>query len=305
MNTVSKIQETKVKRNPTGRILSGKLPDLPGERWLPFMRDDLNHYCISSKGRIKKIINPNKEQLMSNTPKDNGSCSVSLTTKKAEGEKKGKKASFTVHDLVFGHFMLNRFTINEDGGTMVVEHKDTNKSNNDVSNLRLMTKGDQAVLRNKARAENPDNSSKRPITQFDLDGNHVHDWKNVKEACKKLPPLRPEDLVNCIGNGRKRANSTWEFTNEEDDFVENQNDVDLPDEIWLPIEPEGYPHYHISSEGRFKNVNTRHVYNIKDPESKDDYKAVLLKGKKDKDGNLDKDAKVKRCTVHRLTAKRL
>ncbi len=134
-----------------------------------------NFYKISNFGNVKSIertiIRSNgkkyhcKERLLKAVPNSNGYLMVFLNK---EGYRKGYK----VHKLVYNYFGSLSHLSN-----MMIDHKDTNKTNNNIENLRLVT-----------RSQNKMNSNIN---------------KNKKVKYKGVSIFRDKYLVQITKNGTK------------------------------------------------------------------------------------------------------
>lgn len=88
---------------------------------------------------------------------------------------------------------------------MEIDHIDTNKDNNNLSNLRLVT-----------RTENVNNPltiihSSKPIKQFDKEGNFIKEFTGITQAAKELN-LSSTAIGNCL-NGRSKTSGgfIWKY----------------------------------------------------------------------------------------------
>ena len=95
--------------------------NLEGEEWKPI--NGFENYEISNYGRIRKDFK------LKQIKPSYGYCQTSLT-------KDGEYYTVLVHRLVAEHFLLDW------DPQLVVNHKDENKQNNHVSNLEMMTLGE-------------------------------------------------------------------------------------------------------------------------------------------------------------------
>lgn len=116
------------------------IPDLPGESWEPL--DPKGKYRVSSCGRVKSY-NRTETFLMKQTPNQKGYLRVDLS---AIGY-----GNCVVHKLVGLAFIPN------DDPTVktTIDHIDENKRNNNMSNLRWLSQGDnvRAYQENKKKRE--------------------------------------------------------------------------------------------------------------------------------------------------------
>ena len=112
-----------------------QIPELPG-------------YSVSNKGRVKKDSTGQIMKLSQN----GGYCRITI--------------SKHVHRLVADAFLEKP----EDANQCWVDHKDGNRSNNDVANLRWVTPSENALsFGHKSRIQN----KKRPVRATHLDGRTI------------------------------------------------------------------------------------------------------------------------------------
>ena len=105
------------------------IADLDGEEWRQI--DNSGKYFVSNYGRLKSYARINAKLLTPRTTR-RGYLRVDLWM--------GKKRSFLVHQLVARAFVVNDNPIAND----TVDHIDGNKKNNVATNLRWMTRADNA-----------------------------------------------------------------------------------------------------------------------------------------------------------------
>lgn len=96
----------------------------------------------------------------------------------------GKQQRFYVHRLVAKHFLMDSW---KEG--LVVNHKDGDKLNNNVSNLEWVSQRDNTLhyyqkLR-KEKKKRRNNGKKVPVIQYDLDGNELARYESVSEASRQ------------------------------------------------------------------------------------------------------------------------
>lgn len=144
-----------------------------------------------SKGGLQIVYS---KILRQHTNKKTGYNSVVLS-------KKGKIKTFSVHKLVAENFL-------EKKTGMVIDHKDRNKLNNCVSNLRYVTQRDN--LNNKKQSKYPvgvtyngDNYSKKYRVRIRIDGNlkDLGSYKTIEEAKNKYLTFKKQ-----LQNGKSTKN---------------------------------------------------------------------------------------------------
>ncbi len=117
----------------------------------------------------------------------------------------GKKVNKYVHRLVALYFIPNN-----DQNKNVVNHKDGNRLNNDVSNLEWTTyKGNADHAVNVLGKHN-----KRPVSQYDLDGNFMRSYGSVREASIAIG-IKYDGSISMVCSGyRKRKTAhgyIWKY----------------------------------------------------------------------------------------------
>lgn len=177
-------------------------------RWRPVIGYE-SVYEVSDKGDVVRIQTGNR---LKPSIAKNGYYIVALWNKN-----KGK--SQYIHRIIAETFISNPGNFN------TVNHKDGNKLNNDISNLEWCSYGrnnqhaydtglktasqnvvesarKRAIKRNKG-LNHPRN---RSVTAFDLNGNHIADFKSVIEASSALGINRHtvlRGLTNKVSNPKK------------------------------------------------------------------------------------------------------
>ena len=176
---------------------------LQGEMWLSINNYE-GLYEVSNLGRVKSL------QKLSIDGKRLPEKILSTYNVGSEGYagvklyKDGKKKSFRVHRLVAEAFLDNKDNL------PMVNHKDENKVNNNISNLEWCdnsyncTYGDNIHRR----------SSKlnKTVEQCDMYGNVLLTYKSLKDCCKSG---YSETSVSKCCNGKldKYKGFTWRYTN--------------------------------------------------------------------------------------------
>lgn len=139
-------------------------------------------YSVSNKGNIKNL-KTNKILAGGNS---SGYRNITL---------KGK--TYMVHRLVALAFIDNPQNLPQ------VDHRDENKKNNDVSNLRWVSK-----------SENTRHSIYKQslkIKQLDKDGNLIRIWPSVMQIERELGYNRCAIVNVCRGRQRSAYNFRWEY----------------------------------------------------------------------------------------------
>lgn len=103
--------------------------------------------------------------------------------------KNGKVKHFYVHRLVTDAYLPNPDNLPQ------VNHKDENKANNCLQNLELC---DSKYNNNYGTRTD---KYKKPILQFDLDGNFVREWPSATDVGKEVKG----NICNCLKGKQKSA----------------------------------------------------------------------------------------------------
>lgn len=139
--------------------------DLDGEIWKQIPN---YHYSVSSCGRIKNDIT----QLLLRPSITCGYYKVRLSAN-------GQVKDFIVHKLVYCIFN----NIEEISNEFVIDHIDANKLNNNITNLRLISKSDNVKA---AYYEQKTNSSCKKVEQLTLTGEYIKTFLSCAEAAREL-----------------------------------------------------------------------------------------------------------------------
>lgn len=142
-----------------------------------------SHYRVSNYGRV---FSDNKE--LKAGKNENGYSIVSIISDD------GRRVTCRVHRLVYSAFNgvpYDEFRKN----AMTIDHIDTNKDNNRLSNLRLITRGENT---SKAWRENLHTDKIRAVNQYSLDGKYIKTFDSLAQAA--LSVGRPETSGCAIGS---------------------------------------------------------------------------------------------------------
>ena len=140
--------------------------DLENEIWK--LIPEFSNYKVSSLGRVwniktNNILHP----------------SVVCGYYKIRCSQNGKTKDFMLHQIVYKVFN-NDF--NEDK-TMVIDHVDGNKNNNNVSNLRKISISENVLA---ALYETKTNKTGKPVSQYSLNGDFIATYPSAREAARRL-----------------------------------------------------------------------------------------------------------------------
>ena len=114
--------------------------------------------------------------------------------------KDGGYKSKQIHRLVAEAYIPNPDNLPQ------INHKDENKTNNCLQNLEWCTSkyNNNYGTRNERRSD----KLKKPIIQYDLDGNFIKEWHSATDVGKEVRC----GIYQCINGNRKTAyNYIWKF----------------------------------------------------------------------------------------------
>lgn len=148
-----------------------------GEIWRD-IKDYENLYQVSNLGNVKSLRNGKILKPSMTTKKEY--FGVSLC-------KNGKPKRFVIHRLVAIAFIDNPLNY------PVVNHKDNDKTNNNVSNLEWC---DQSYNVSYSKES-------KKIGQYDLHGNLIKVWNSIYEAQKTLKYSSRRSIEQCCDGTRK------------------------------------------------------------------------------------------------------
>ena len=114
----------------------------------------------------------------------------------------GKCKSYTIHRLVAMAYIPNPENLPE------INHKDENKTNNCLQNLEWCDRKYNINYGN--HIEKASNSRKKPILQYDLDGNFIREWPSATDVGKEVR----SNIGYCIRGRYKTAYGfIWKYKN--------------------------------------------------------------------------------------------
>ena len=147
-------------------------------------------YAITSCG---KVWSYKRKKFLKSMTKSNGYLYVALIR---DGEKKW----YRVHRLVAEAYIPNPDNLPQ------VNHKDENKANNCLQNLEWCDA--KYNTNNGTRNEKVSNKLKKPILQYDLDGNFIREWSSASDVGKEVQ----SHICKCLKGSRKSAYGfIWKF----------------------------------------------------------------------------------------------
>lgn len=163
--------------------------NLPGEEWKQVQ--DYPNYLISSCGRI---MNKNTQRLLKAYQDNSGGyLCVSLW-------KNNNGTTTRIHPLVYSHF-----TGDFDLSGFVINHKDGNKLNNDISNLEKITYSENNLH---AVYNIQTNRCNKPVLQLDNDKQIIAEFNSIAEAQRILNII---NISRAIKKQGKAGGYYWIF----------------------------------------------------------------------------------------------
>lgn len=175
------------------------------EEWKD-IKDYEGLYQVSNLGNIKsnsyidasghkrnsKNINPNIDR--------NGYYRVGLT-------KNNKRKYFQIHRLVSQAFIDNP------DNKPQVNHKDSDKSNNCVTNLEWVTSSENNIHAYKFGKNYPrfgkENGKSNTIIQYDLNGNFIKEWESLNMCANEL--CLQESCISMCCSGKRKTTGGFIF----------------------------------------------------------------------------------------------
>lgn len=166
------------------------------------------YYQVSNLGRVKNV----KTQRILRQAKDKGNyCIVSLS-------KQCKHKTRTVHSLVAESFIRKTNKKQK----LQVNHKDGNKSNNNVNNLEWITPSENLkhAYENGLKKINEwqkefiskqgKKLSKKTI-QYDINGNFIKEWNCVRDIERQLKISNESISRCCTGKTKTAGGYKWKY----------------------------------------------------------------------------------------------
>lgn len=196
------------------------------KQWKPLI-DYEDMYKISDHGDIYSISN---NKIITQNIATNGYFFVNLF-------KNNKSKVHRVHRLIYRTF------VNKDiPDDYVIDHINRNKKDNKLSNLRSITKSENAKNKDPYVRKNHD-----PVDQYDKSGEKLlFKWNNINEILYNYPNFKRDMITQCcVGSIPRAYNFVWKYFN----YVYSQDD-------YVPIKTNDgrtYSLYKINKEGQIIN----------------------------------------------------
>lgn len=160
------------------------------EEW----RDICQEYQISNLGRVKSL-KYGKERILKPKKDRHGYLGVNLKID-------SKSKDYRVHRLVAQAFIPNL------NNKPVINHKDCNKENNRADNLEWCTQQENVKYSyDLGHIKIP--TPKKPIIQYDLEGNFIKEWDCLLEAIKAYNNYHICEC--CKGKKNKASGYIWKY----------------------------------------------------------------------------------------------
>ena len=153
-----------------------------------------------NKKRIRTFKNKKIKQIL----RKDGYYFVNLS-------KNGKVKTAKVHRLIAETFLKNDVNYN------IINHKDGNKINNNVTNLEWCTCSHNTKEAYRLGLRKPNilkealNGRSKPVLQYDTSKNFIKKWSCIKEASKKLKIKDSNISLVCKGKRKTAGGHIWKY----------------------------------------------------------------------------------------------
>ncbi len=153
-----------------------------------------------NKKRIRKFKNKIIKQIL----RKDGYYFVNLS-------KNGKVKTAKVHRLIAETFLKNDKNYN------IINHKDGNKKNNNITNLEWCScshnnkEAYRLGLRKPTILKGALNGSSKSVLQYDTSNNFIKKWSCIKEASKELKIKDSNISLVCKGKRNKAGGYKWKY----------------------------------------------------------------------------------------------
>ena len=191
-------------------------------------------YQVSNKGRVKSTRN---NIILKPMISDKGYYHVDLYNK-------DNRKSCKVHRLVAQAFIPNP------NNYPVINHKDENTINNQVSNLEWCTAqyNHDYGTRNERAIKHMAEAISVPIVQLSLNYELIKYWGSASSV--NIPGIEHQHIAECCsGKIRTYKNYRWLYKKDYDLWIKSKGNQ----EIWQPL--KGFNNYLISNFGNVKTIN--------------------------------------------------
>jgi len=151
-----------------------------------------NEFIVYKCGFIFKKTKTNKWKLLNINKKDNGYIQIGLTNNNKEIK------WFLLHRIIYYAFNQERFDINDTSNDNSIDHKNGNKSDNRLSNLRNITNQHNSFNRRKAKGYHFNKRSNKYMAYIQIDGKLKHLGYYKTKTGAKLKYLRVKEVLHKI-----------------------------------------------------------------------------------------------------------
>lgn len=149
------------------------------------------HYMVSNMGRVKSLKH-NREHILKPQNNGDGYLQVRLYLK-------GYTSPY-VHNLVWTTF------VGPIPEGLEINHHDEEKKNNSLANLELMTREENNNFGTRTER------TRKPVLQFDLQGNFIREYNSLTEAAKGIGKKSPGNIGCCLTGRKKTAGGfVWKY----------------------------------------------------------------------------------------------
>lgn len=167
------------------------------ESWI----DIEGKYQVNGRGEVKSLNynQTGKEKLLKPFYTKDGYLQVDLCLQ--------KRKSVRVHRLVWEAF----YGKIPDG--MEIDHIDTNRENNRLSNLRCVTsmENSQNPITKKRQADSAKRTFRKSVNQFTLEGEFVKAWTSTREIERELGYNHASISLCCNGKLKQAYGYVWKY----------------------------------------------------------------------------------------------
>lgn len=167
-------------------------------------------YQISNHGRVRSVDRIgyqkhwqggisrylHKGKILIQTIRPGGYMCINL-------KKNGHVKTYNIHRLVALHFLPKI------EGKDVVNHIDSDKSNNHVSNLEWCTQSENIQYAYDQGRKTPPHEKR--IAQYDMDGNLIRVWKSQAEVQRTLGIFQGNIYKVCSGKRNQAGGYKWKY----------------------------------------------------------------------------------------------
>jgi hypothetical protein len=221
-----------------------------------YIDDEKTNYKVSTKGNVE-----GSRGIMKHRVHNSGYHEIILRIKK-------KPIHYLIHRLVCKVYLENNNNLEQ------VNHKDSNKGNNNVENLEWMSASENVIHSQKNIPHYT-----RAILKLDLDENIIEKYNSIKEATGG-EIRKKSGIIKCAtGKQHTAYGYKWKYD------TDNKTSINIDD--WKDIEE--FPRYKISETGE---LYSKHTKRILIPTLYDNYYRL----------RLAKNGKYLSKAIHRLVA---